>query len=473
MKKMRLKIVLIACIGLLFLDSKELFAQKAILGGNAILMDYQGPYDGGFDNFRRYYSGAEVYYRHQFNHAFSLSVPLRIGVARKFEQPDNFTLVGLDLRAHYRLYKPGRLVLPYFFAGISGVQDTPGEFRAEIPAGGGVEVPISPQIGINLYLSYRYGISEQTSSFQHGAGFIYRFGKPKAKEPMISDVDGDGVPDDMDECPTIPGLAEFKGCPDTDGDGIPDHLDDCPTFAGLPEFNGCPDTDGDGIPDHLDDCPTVWGPVENRGCPIGDRDGDGIPDDQDKCPDEYGLAIFDGCPDSDGDGIPDHLDDCPTEYGPKHLKGCPDSDGDGIPDYLDKCPYIPGPATNFGCPELKKEEKDVLSKAMQAVQFDLGSSVLRPESYSILDQVVSIMRKYDYYELSIEGHTDNTGNDAFNQLLSENRANACKEYIISKGIERHRVSSRGFGKDRPLYDNNTIEGRRLNRRVEFIMKVRD
>ena len=66
--------------------------------------------------------------------------------------------------------------------------------------------------------------------------------------------------------------------PDTDGDGIPDHLDECPTVPGLPQFNGCPDTDGDGIPDHLDECPDVPGPKENNGCPWPDRDGDGVPD---------------------------------------------------------------------------------------------------------------------------------------------------------------------------------------------------
>jgi OOP family OmpA-OmpF porin len=448
-------------------------AQKNIIGANALMIDYQGPYDRGFDNFRRYTSGAEIYYRRQLSSAFSLQVPFRLGVGQRPEASDNFTLTGLDLRANYRFEKPGRLVYPYFFAGIGGVKDTPGNIRVEIPAGGGLEIPIAPQIGLQVYLSYRFGLGEGNNSFQHGVGFVYLMGQNKKPEmPKISDIDGDGVPDSEDECPTIAGLPEHKGCPDTDGDGIPDHLDECPTFAGLPQFGGCPDTDGDGIPDHLDECPTVFGLKENRGCPVGDKDGDGVPDDVDKCPDVFGLAAFDGCPDSDGDGIPDHLDDCPNQFGPRHLKGCPDSDGDGVPDYLDKCPLIPGPATNFGCPELKKEEKDVLTKAMQAVQFDLNSSVLRPESFAILDQVVTIMRKYDYYDLSIEGHTDSTGDPSFNQLLSENRANTCKEYIIGKGIDRKRVSSKGFGKDKPLYDNSTPEGRKLNRRVEFNMKVR-
>jgi outer membrane protein OmpA-like peptidoglycan-associated protein len=63
-------------------------------------------------------------------------------------------------------------------------------------------------------------------------------------------------------------LPQFHGCPDTDSDGIPDQLDSCPTVAGLPQFHGCPDTDGDGIPDNLDSCPLVPGPASNHGCPI-------------------------------------------------------------------------------------------------------------------------------------------------------------------------------------------------------------
>jgi OmpA-OmpF porin, OOP family len=474
MKQIIRRIAYTVCLllGLLLCQPELAFSQRDMLGANAIMMDYQGPYDNGFDNFRRYYSGVELYYRRSLTQNLGISVPFRIGVARKTEALSNFTLMGLDARLHYHFNKPGNLVIPFLFAGAGFVRDVPGDFRGEIPLGGGLDIPIAPQIGIQVYASYRLGLSEQTSSFQHGAGFVYRFGQKPKPAPKVSDLDQDGVPDSEDECPTIAGLPELMGCPDTDGDGIPDHKDDCPNFAGTIEFNGCPDSDGDGIPDHLDNCPTVPGLKENGGCPIGDSDSDGIPDDEDRCPEEYGLKIHEGCPDTDGDGIPDFLDDCPKVRGPKHLKGCPDSDGDGVPDYLDKCVLIPGPVSNFGCPELKKEEKEVLTNAMQAVQFDLNSSVLRQESFAVLDQVVGIMKRYDYYTLSIEGHTDSTGDPSFNLLLSENRANACKEYIISKGVDKSRVTSKGFGRDKPLYDNATPEGRRLNRRVEFNMKLK-
>jgi hypothetical protein len=86
------------------------------------------------------------------------------------------------------------------------------------------------------------------------------------------DCDNDGVPDSEDDCPSIPGPAATKGCPDTDGDGIPDHLDDCPNLFGLIQFRGCPDTDGDGIPDNKDVCPHEPGPASNNGCPLPDKE---------------------------------------------------------------------------------------------------------------------------------------------------------------------------------------------------------
>ncbi|GHB64563.1 flagellar motor protein MotB [Persicitalea jodogahamensis] len=108
------------------------------------------------------------------------------------------------------------------------------------------------------------------------------------------DRDNDAVSDKRDACIDIPGIWEFKGCPDTDGDGIKDEDDECPTAAGPAELNGCPDTDGDGILDKNDQCPTVAGSQKLNGCP--DRDNDGIADADDACPDVAGLPEFDGCP---------------------------------------------------------------------------------------------------------------------------------------------------------------------------------
>jgi hypothetical protein len=102
-----------------------------------------------------------------------------------------------------------------------------------------------------------------------------------AGETTPGDMDRDGVIDQLDACPTVPGLPEFDGClnPDRDDDGIPNEEDECPDEPGIPEFNGCPnpDRDGDGIPNEEDECPDEPGIPEFNGCPNPDRDGDGIP----------------------------------------------------------------------------------------------------------------------------------------------------------------------------------------------------
>lgn len=275
------------------------------------------------------------------------------------------------------------------------------------------------------------------------------------------DMDKDGVPDDKDECPTAAGTAASQGCPDKDGDGFADKDDACPDLAG--NLKGCPDKDGDGFPDNIDKCPDANGPV--NGCP--DRDKDGWADGDDKCPDVAGrnAGCPDSAPDADGDGVPDSSDPCPNSKG--SFGGCPDSDGDGVADNLDKCPNSAGPATSGGCPEIKKEVKERLAFATRAVQFESGKAVLKAQSYEILDEIAGIMRTYPDYKLIISGHTDDQGNDVVNMALSAERARACADYLGFKGVSQNRMRSAGFGESRPIADNRTIEGRELNRRVEF------
>ncbi|TVQ47642.1 MAG: hypothetical protein EA362_06520 [Saprospirales bacterium] len=194
---------------------------------------------------------------------------------------------------------------------------------------------------------------------------------------------------------------------------------------------------------------------------------------------------FDHLVDSDGDGVPDIYDLSPQRSGLVELMGAPDSDGDGIPDHLDKCPHEPGPIENHGCPieeqviaepepepepeieEIPEEIQEVLDIAMRDVQFDLGRATIRPESFTVLNQVAEIMREYPQYRLRIHGHTDNIGSAANNQRLSEQRARSCYEYLASRGVSTARMSFTGFGESRPVATNDTPEGRATNRRVEF------
>lgn len=234
------------------------------------------------------------------------------------------------------------------------------------------------------------------------------------------------------------------------------------------------DSDGDGVPDRIDECPdTPQGVVvDSVGCPV-DSDGDGVPDYIDECPDTPKGVVVDsvGCPiDDDGDGVPNYIDECPdTPQGVVvDSVGCPvDTDGDGIPDYLDKCPNVPGPESNYGCPELKKEVRSLFKKAMQGIQFETDKDVIKKSSYPTLDKIVEVMKTNPTYMLSIGGHTDDVGSEEYNQVLSEKRAGSVRRYLIEHGVEESRIASKGYGKTMPIADNTTVEGRALNRRVEF------
>lgn len=287
------------------------------------------------------------------------------------------------------------------------------------------------------------------------------------------DSDGDHVSNRKDKCKNEKGVWEMRGCPnpDKDGDGVLDKDDKCPDVAGSKTAAGCPDADLDGVADAEDRCPSEAGLPAMQGCP--DRDKDGVADIDDACPDQAGLAQFKGCPDTDGDGIADNVDKCPNAAGPAANEGCPDTDNDGIADNLDKCPTVPGTVNNQGCPEVSVEVKKRLAFAATAIQFDLGKATIKKTSYKLLDEVVKILNDYPDYNMTIEGHTDNTGKAEKNMTLSTDRAAAVKGYFISKGIAAERLSSAGFGDTKPVASNKTAAGRAKNRRVAMDLKLKD
>lgn len=220
------------------------------------------------------------------------------------------------------------------------------------------------------------------------------------------------------------------------------------------------DSDGDGVSDQQDQCPTVAGDPSLQGCP--DKDRDGIRDAQDKCPDVAGTKALDGCPDRDNDGITDAEDKCPGTAGLARYQGCPvpDTDGDGVNDEADKCPSVAGLAELNGCPKIKFNP--------DRVSFDKGSVQLSKKAKSELDLLVgALINDHPQIKVTLEGHTDDTGSDDFNQQLSEKRANAVKNYLVAKHVDASRIMVTGFGKSRPVGDNATSQGKKLNRRVEF------
>jgi OOP family OmpA-OmpF porin len=209
------------------------------------------------------------------------------------------------------------------------------------------------------------------------------------------------------------------------------------------------DSDGDGVYDGLDQCPgTPTGmKVNDQGCPL-DSDGDGVTDDKDKCPDTpKGEKVnADGCPlDSDGDGVPDSKDACPT---------VPAATPDGCPP--------PAPAA---APEPPPAPKKLV---LEGVNFDNNSATLRPDADEILDKAAATLKEWGDVKVEVAGYTDSNNTDAYNLDLSDRRANAVREYLISKGIDAARLTGKGYGEASPIADNGTAEGRAKNRRVELV-----
>lgn len=108
--------------------------------------------------------------------------------------------------------------------------------------------------------------------------------------------------------------------------------------------------------------------------------------------------------------------------------------------------------------------------ASSIINFRTASADISPDSYVLLDKLAEVATSCPTAEIRIEGHTDSRGSAAFNQDLSQRRAQAVVDYLISKGIDASRLSAVGFGEDAPIADNNTAEGRAINRRIEFTVK---
>jgi outer membrane protein OmpA-like peptidoglycan-associated protein len=267
-------------------------------------------------------------------------------------------------------------------------------------------------------------------------------GSPRVAGVLTADRDQDGIADDVDACPDEPedvdGFEDIDGCPD-------------------------PDNDQDGILDVVDKCPLQPEDVDTfedeDGCPDPDNDQDSILDADDKCP----LQPEDVDTFEDEDGCPD-----------------PDNDKDGILDVDDKCPLQPETVNakddEDGCPD------DALAQVEQGadgawriiildmVYFDVNKATLRPESHLVLNAVVDVMKKYPKLrKVSVEGHTDSDGAAASNLKLSQGRSETVLEYLVSHGVERNRLTARGFGEDRPVLPNTSPAGKSANRRVEFII----
>jgi len=243
------------------------------------------------------------------------------------------------------------------------------------------------------------------------------------------------------------------------------------------------------------DDPCEYGPEDFDGyedgdyCADPDNDGDGIEDAEDVCRNDVEdfdeFLDDDGCPDTDNDadGVLDPEDRCPLESedrdGFQDGDGCPepDNDEDGVPDGLDSCPMEPEDRDDFqdedGCPEPGPEAAtvtvtDTRILISERIYFDFDTDTIRNVSLPLLDQVASVIQDLpSNRRIRVDGYTDSEGDDQYNLDLSYRRARSVVEYLVGRGVPRERLEYAGYGEVNPVAPNDSLEGRALNRRVEF------
>ncbi len=390
------------------------------------------------------------------------------------------------LNFQYNILGPQYVVRPFIFVGAGGILSSPqeekGTYRldgAPLSTGGGLMFRLNDYVNLKLQEQFIYAgtdeldktVRSDKSNLNYNDGFLYHSAGLVFNAGSQPDADMDGVKDKKDLCAGTPaGVAvDVNGCPlDRDKDGVADYIDQCPDAKGSSALGGCPDGDADGIADKDDRCPQNAGSLGNKGCP--DTDLDGVVDIDDACADtKLGYKVSaNGCPlDNDKDGLVNEEDRCPEFAGALALKGCPDGDADGVADVDDRCPKQKGTIENKGCPEIAKEDVKKITLIASKIYFETGKATLKKESYAQLDALVEILNRYEGASLTIEGHTDDVGEDSYNMDLSQRRTESVKAYLMSKGVFESRLKAIGFGETAPVADNKKASGRAKNRRVEL------
>ena len=293
--------------------------------------------------------------------------------------------------------------------GISGIDR--GLFGDSIPFSQYFSKTLSPSFGAQFRITNHIGI-EISSSFNKA-------------------LDKKGISHLRHNFSVYLGLGDT----DKDGDGIINRKDKCPKIPGLPEFNGCPDTDADGIPDPEDKCPEVSGELVNNGCPGAENLSQ-----ENKILDDENLENQIG---TESPTISNNISSINKQSSEEKV------------DIVQE--------ENMA--ETKLPEEQML------IYFPANSSrVLGKTTIKKLKNVVSILLNQMDLKVLLEGHSSNDGDFTINLNLSQQRANIVKDFLIGEGVESNRISVKSLGEDEPIYDNNTSQGRALNRCVLIIIR---
>jgi outer membrane protein OmpA-like peptidoglycan-associated protein len=321
------------------------------------------------------------------------------------------------------------------FSGNKGVEFVP-KLLADHRFANGIRLGFN--VGAAIRSSSSYLNVNTGSEFAYAAAIGYRIGGNEGKTELgLEALGGVGVVQSNREELPLEALAYVKHAFSPEW-----------SFVGGPGVGIIP---GFGVPLFRVFAGITYAPTSH------DRDADGVADDEDACPDisedRDADRDSDGCPeepmDSDVDGVPDSEDLCPA--GKETINGI--DDGDGCPDTGDaRVIYDDGKFT-----------------VLEAIHFETGQAQIKQESHGLLDQVALMIKANPDLQVRVEGHTDDTGPRETNMRLSDARAAAVRQHLVNKGVSPQRLTSKGYGPDKPLINETTPAARAKNRRVEFIV----
>lgn len=401
--------------------------------------------------------------------------------------------------------------MPYLFAGVGVVifsgQDIPTQPRDALidsknsgaalftPLGVGLERTLNDHLSLDLHVAANPTMTDDINPLHDNTNdgywtgaltVIWRMGtlgddddhdgltnaeeRRIGTDPHNPDTDDDGLRDGEEV--NIYRTDPLK--PDTDDDGLSDYAE-AKTYRTDP-LRG--DTDGDGLRDGEEVLRYSTDPTK------ADTDGDGLTDGDEVM--KYRTNPLK--PDTDGDGLSDREEIFTTKTDPRN----PDTDGDGLTDNEEIVQYHTNPldpdtdhgSVNDGV-EVKRGSNplepndDVIKRresfnmgsskklVLEGVVFESGKSDILPESEPTLLKVVNTFQDFPELKVEIGGHTDNAGSRTQNVALSLARAQAVRTWLENHGVSGDRLTTKGYGPDRPIAPNDTPEHRQKNRRIEF------
>ncbi len=422
--------------------------------------------------------------RHSYAYPIADPLQLELGIAFARLRAEQYSgeIMPIDLRARFAPFHQEKW-FPFVYAGIGllhhDVSDVPDSADADakidgwnpvIPLGLGIQYHLDEYLSLDVHGGYNMIMSDDVNPVYDDtddsymnilAGLRIHRGNPN------KDTDGDGITD-RDEKK----LGTDPKNPDTDGDGLKDGEE----YYTLKTDPRNPDTDGDGLSDGDEVMTHKTDPLK------ADTDGDGLKDGEEV--NTYTTSALN--PDTDGDGLQDGQEITTVKTDPKRA----DCDGDGLSDGDEVNTHKTDPlnrdtdkgSVDDGTEVARKDnplnpeddvEKLVVTEVGQAITlegivFETAKSDIKPESEMILMKAYNTLHLNPELEVQIQGHTDNRGKKAMNEKLSLSRAESVKAWLVAKGIESARITTKGFGPDKPIADNNTDEGRQKNRRIDFV-----